>query len=205
MKAATAVVLSLAVVGVVSCRKRPEVTASETRQVTMRDEHLKLDATNAERFGAGPGMPSGGPAPQGSPLVAGSVPEGWSEAPGNSMRLLNYRFGEAGEVYLSLSRGGVLDNVNRWRRQFGQEPLDAAGLDALEAISLPGYEGVWIEAEGTYGAGMGQGAKEGYGLAGVVAAKGEDILTVKMVGPNEEVRGAVPALRQFVSELRPAE
>ena len=72
-------------------------------------------------------------------------------------------------------------------------------------MSLPGYEGVWIEAEGDFGGGMGQPARSDYALAGVVAAKGEEILTVKMVGPRDEVAAALPALREFVAGLKAAE
>lgn len=203
MKFASALALALLLAGTVSCRKREVVTAGETRPLTMRDENLKLDASNAERFGPAGTMPGMMAAPE-SPLAAGVVPEGWSEAPASAMRLINYRFGTGGQVYLSLSRGGVLENVNRWRKQFTQAPLDSAGLEALETATMPGYAGVWVEIEGDFGGGMGQPAQRDYALAGVVAAKGEEILTVKMVGPKDEVEAEKARLREFVAGLEEA-
>ena len=191
-----------------ACRKRAETTATETRPVTMRDENLKLDATSNDRFGNSAGMPAPampmGDAPE-SPVAASHLPEGWTELPGNAFRLLNYSFGDGGEVSVSLSRGGVVDNVNRWMGQFGSPAIDAAGLEALEKASVAGYEGVWLKAEGDYSPGMGRPPVTDYGLRGIVAEKGGEIFTVKMVGSASEVAAEEANLRAFVEGLKPVE
>jgi hypothetical protein len=195
-------------VAVGGCRKRTEVTAEETRPVTMRDERLKMDATSNDRFGNGAGMPApsmpAGEAPE-SPVVAGHLPEGWTELPGNAFRLLNYSFGGGGEVSVSLSRGGVVDNVNRWMGQFGSPAIDAAGLAALEKVSVAGFDGVWLKAEGDYSPGMGKPPVNGYALRGLVAEKGGEIFTVKMVGTAAEVAAQEANLRAFVEGLKSVE
>lgn len=203
---ATLATLALGSLLLVSCGKREEVRAEETRRLTMRDESMRLGASADERFGTGRAMPPMPPLAEpsgGAPLVPAALPEGWEEKPGNAIRLLNYGFGDNGEVYLSMSRGGVLENVNRWLRQFGGEALDAAGLAALDAVQLPGYRGVWVEAEGTYAAGMGRPPAEGYALAGIVAEGEEGILTVKMIGPRAEVAAEREHLQGFVASLAP--
>lgn len=191
-----------------ACNKRSETTASETRPVTMRDEKLKLDATSSERFGNGGGMPApampAGDAPE-SPVAASHLPDGWTELPGNAFRLLNYSFGNGGEVSVSMSRGGVVDNVNRWMGQFGSPAIDAAGMAELEKASVVGFEGVWLKAAGDYAPGMGRPSVTDYALRGIVAEKGGDIFTVKMVGAAAEVAAEEANLRAFVEGLKPVE
>ncbi|MEM1084971.1 MAG: hypothetical protein AAGI48_12740 [Verrucomicrobiota bacterium] len=179
----------------VSCQKREEVTASETRPATMRDNNLKLDADNDERFGAS------APAADG-PFVANYVPSTWREQPGNSFRLLNYAFGTGGEVSVGLSRGGLLENVNRWLGQFGREPIDAAGMEEFSKVRVAGYDGVMFGADGTYAPGMGRTAMADQGLMGIIAEKDGQILTVKMVGPKAQVESEKINLRAFAADLR---
>jgi hypothetical protein len=170
------------------------VTIEETRPKTSKDpEEARLFATSDERFRD----------TQPSP-VKGEAPENWLALPASKFRILNYRFGESGlgEVYVSLSSGSVLENVNRWRGQFGEEALSPAAFGGAERIDVVGVSGVWVEAAGEYGAGMGAGAKPGYGLAGVIADVGGQILTVKMIGPEQEVEVEKQALRDYVQSLR---
>lgn len=180
---------------VMSCSKETEVVVTETRPATTRDEKLRLFNTSDERFRNAKRSP-----------VEGDLPDGWHELPGTEMRLLNYRFGASGdgEVWVSVSSGTVLDNVNRWLRQYDAPAVDASGLAKMRTVPVLGGTGVWVEAEGDYAAGMGAASKPGYGLAGVVAQAGQQILTVKMVGPAEEVKASRPALERYVTSLRMA-
>ncbi|MCH7225948.1 hypothetical protein [Haloferula sp. A504] len=186
----------------VSCGERKEVVADETRPLTMREESLNLEADNDERFQPGrpqPRVPVESPP---SPVAAGVVPGDWKQAPPTGFRLLNYTFGTAGQVYVSASRGGVIDNVNRWLKQFGRDAIDAGGLEGLEKVETAGHRGVWVEAEGDFGGGMGQSPQSGWGLLGVVAENEGQILTVKMLGPGAEVAAQEENLRAFVEGLR---
>ncbi len=179
-----------------ACEKESEVVVTETRAVTTRDESPKLFAGSDERFR------NAKPSP-----VQGSAPESWLALPASQFRLLNYRFGETGmgEVWVSLSAGSVLDNTNRWLAQFGESPLDAAGLSELRTVPIAGAEGVWVEAAGEYDDRMGSEVKPGFGLAGVIASVRGQILTVKMVGPEAEVKKEAAALEAFAGTLRLAE
>jgi hypothetical protein len=174
------------------CDEKKEVTVTETRKVTTADQAPKLFATSDERFRDA----------QPSPVKA-DTPEGWLARPPSQFRLLNYRFGETGmgEVWVSLSSGSVIDNANRWLKQFGKSPLDQAAFASLASVSLAGSPGVWVTAEGDYG-GMGADAKPGFALAGVIASVKGQILTVKMVGPKIEVEAAKPALEKYIKSLQ---
>ncbi len=179
-----------------ACEKPSEVVVTETRVATTRDGAPKLFATGDERFR------NAKPSP-----VQGDAPANWLALPASQFRLLNYRFGESGmgEVWVSLSAGGVLDNVNRWRTQFGAEALDEKGLAELRTVPIVGAQGVWVESAGEYAAGMGAPPKPGFGLAGVIASVRGQILTVKMVGPEVEVKKEAAALESFAKTLRLAE
>jgi hypothetical protein len=179
-----------------ACREEAEVVVTETRRATTKDQNPKLFATSDERFR------NAKPSP-----IRGETPDSWREVPSSQFRLLNYRFGETGmgEVWVTIASGTVLDNVNRWLEQFATSKVDAAGLAAMRTIPIMDVEGVWVEAEGEYVSGMGSPPQPGFGLAGVVASRADQIVTVKMVGPQAEVEAAKPALEAFVGSLRTAE
>ncbi len=191
----------LGVVAALTSCKREEVTATGKRELTMRDKNLVLDADNDARFGqTAPTPPAPTDAPP-SPFVAEVVPEGWKEAPGSAFRLLNYKFGTAGEAYLSISRGGVLENVNRWLGQFEADAVDAEGLAGMEGIAIGDHKGVWVSADGKFGGAMGKEAQDAWSLRGVVTDGPKGLVTVKMLGPTEEVKAEEERLRAFVAGL----
>ena len=178
------------------CEEKKEVTVTEVRKETSRDGNPKLFATSDERFRDAKSSP-----------VTGKTPDGWLALPATQMRLLNYRFGESGTggVWVSISQGTVLDNVNRWLKEFKVSPVDEAGLAKLPAAMLAGSPGVWVSAEGDYKGAMVTEAQAGFALAGVIASVGGQILTVKMVGPKAEVQAAKPALEAYIGSIRLAE
>jgi len=163
---------------VVSCRKVPEtVQVTETRELTMWDEGT-------------------------DPLIAPMPPE-WRQIPGTQLRLFNYRFGEGakgGEVYVSRARGGVLPNVNRWLGQFGKPPLES--LDDLPKIKVLGLDAVVVSASGKFGGGMGKAEQENAAVLGVIADHGGGLLTVKMIGPADQVAAERERMLKFCESLR---
>ncbi|KAB2640081.1 MAG: hypothetical protein DVB25_04540 [Verrucomicrobia bacterium] len=194
MQHRSAICLALGLVVMAGCREKPVVRVTETRAVSSRDGAVRLFASSDERFGYTRRSP-----------VVGNPPPGWTVAPANEFRLLNYRCGEggSGEVWVSIASGTLADNVNRWLTQFGAQSLDEAGIQALRRLAILGGSGVWVQAEGQYAGGMGAAPKPGYGLAGVICEFEGQILTVKMVAPAAEVRAAIPALEAFIKSLHP--
>jgi hypothetical protein len=179
------------------CREEPvEVTVETTRELTTEDRAPRLFATSDERFR------NARPSP-----VRGEAPEGWQAVPATQFRFLNYRFGPEGkgEVYVSMSSGGVLENVNRWLGQFGAEAVDGTAMGEMRKIPMLGGEGVWVEASGTFAGGMGREEASGYGLAGVVVSRHGRLWTVKMIGPEAVVQQEKEALEAFTRSLQLAE
>ena len=180
-----------------SCGKEDDGLVTETRALTTKDVKPKLFATSEERFRDAKPSP-----------VKAETPDGWVKRPSSQFRLLNYGFGAtgSGEAYVSLASGSVLDNVNRWLRQFSADPLDQSGLDALRKVPIAGTTGVWVSARGEFAGAMGAPAKPDQALAGVIAdIGGGRILTVKMTGAPDEVEQATPTLEQFAASLKLAD
>lgn len=158
----------------VSCRKTEKVAVTEQRELTMVDEGR-------------------------SSFIALMPPE-WRQLPATQFRILNYRFGEDGEVFVGRSRGGALPNVNRWLGQFGKPAIE--GLDDLPKVKVLGEEGMLVTASGDFGGAMGRPARKNAGLAGVVVTLGDQLLTIKMIGDAEAVAAEQERLIQFSESLR---
>lgn len=176
-----------------SCgEKKSDVVVTETRALTTKDSLPKLSATDDERFS------NAIPSP-----VRAFAPESWLAVPATKFRQLNYRFGTSGtgEVFVSVAGGSLLDNANRWLGQFQAPALTPESFAALEKLPMLGSEGIWLEAAGTYAAGMGQAPREAYGLAGVMVVANQQLISVKMVGPAAEVAAEHDRLRAFVATV----
>ncbi|MDX1681006.1 MAG: hypothetical protein R3242_09780 [Akkermansiaceae bacterium] len=169
-----------------------EVVVTETRRETMRDMPPRLHATSDERFRNSRSSP-----------VSAPTPDGWLQVPATEFRLLNYRFGDegAGEVWVSLAGGGLVENLNRWLGQFSLDPVDADTLETWGKVPVGDYEGIWVEASGTYSPGMGQAPRGEQALAGVIVEGEDGLLTIKMVGPIPDVQAQKDALKEFAASL----
>ncbi|MSR47032.1 MAG: hypothetical protein EXS13_08200 [Planctomycetes bacterium] len=176
-----------------------------TREIDIAPGQHQIGATSEDRFGSMTAPNAAEPAAPARELVWDNPP-GWIELPPTEMRRANLQ--PAGnpdaECYFSVlggGGGGMLDNVNRWRGQMGQPPLDAAGVAALPKRLLMGLDGVLVELEGDFTA-MGGAAKSGYVLRGVIAAFGEQALFVKLTGPAAAVAAEAANFDAFANSLR---
>jgi hypothetical protein len=170
---------------------------TETREITVRPGDDWIGATSRERFETESSE---------EPEFAWTMPAGWSQLPTRNMHLLDMKAGPDPDVECSLSTAGgsVLDNVNRWRSQFGQPPLEEAALAKFARQPLLGLDAVRVEVEGAY-AGMGgaKGAapKEGFKLLGLIAPANGQQVFVKMTGPKAAVEAQAAAFDQFAGSL----
>lgn len=122
-----------------------------------------------------------------SPQVTDSPPAHWKKQALSPMRLASYRVeGDAGasvDISCSILRraqGGTLANVNRWRDQLGQPPLDDAALkEASQTIKTSFGEGIAVEIERLTPAA--DATKDGR-MVGVIADKDNDAWFFKMRG-----------------------
>jgi hypothetical protein len=146
-----------------------------------------------------------------------TTPPAWLLAPGTQMRQLNFSFGpnREGECYMSMTKGregSTVDEINRWRKQMGQTPVEAADIDALQKLDLLKRPCPLLKLEGPYtpAAGMAMGVmpsepKPDFGLLGVVleVPAMQAVLTIKMVGPKALVQQEEANFKSFVTSLTP--
>ena len=125
------------------------------------------------------------------------------------MREVTYLLGAEGEgecyvTVLAGTGGGALANVNRWRDQMGERALSATELAELLRIPMLGTEGVVVEVDGTY-RGMGNELVERASLLGAVCELPGRAVFVKLIAPEELVRGAREDFLSFCRSLRQGE
>lgn len=171
--------------------QRMEIT--QTRDISSYESTPKLNAYPQERFG--------------DERLTWTTPEGWVRAERSQMRPVNLTFGPnaEGECYLSIlpgGAGGVLANVNRWRKQMGQPEIGEDELEQLPKKILMGIPGVFVEVDGAYTNVGSTESKDDHRLIGVVATLGEAGLFVKMVGPKSLVEANTAGFDEFVSSLK---
>ena len=138
-------------------------------------------------------------------LWLGTQPLSWRKVNQTEFRLLNYAAGEATQIAVGqVNGGGILANLNRWKREFNQEALE--NLDGLETIEmLDGKKAYVIQLKGEYQTKMaGMPVKaEGWAVTGVICdVSGGSLVTVKMMGPEEEVMAQQENLMNFAKSLR---
>jgi hypothetical protein len=171
--------------------ERMEIT--QTREISSYEAKPKLNAYPQERFG--------------DERLRWETPAGWAQAERSQMRPVNLTFGpnKEGECYLAMlpgGAGGVLANVNRWRKQMAQPELTEEDLAKLPQKTLMGIQGVYVTVDGAYTNVGASEAKPDQRLQGIVASLGEAGLFVKMVGPKALVEANTAAFDQFVASLK---
>ncbi len=106
-------------------------------------------------------------------------------------------------IYPLVGDGGGLDlNVNRWRRQMAQEPLNEAQIRELERVTVLGKPAVLVKVDGSFDGGMGGEGVETAQLFGLVSANDGWLLTVKMTGPAKAMASEWDNFRAFCASLR---
>jgi hypothetical protein len=168
--------------------------------------------TPAEGLPPGHGMrPPAAGETQGSSAVSWSVPKDWKPTGGRTA-FREATFVPEGhpdtEAWVSVlagDGGGLLENINRWRRQMGQSALGDAEVRSLPQLEANGREGTLVTIHGSYDAGSmssHQGKIEDATMLGFVLMRGGDSVFVKMVGPTDQVTAERGAFEAFVRSLR---
>ena len=157
-----------------------------------------------------PGQPSGGGAA--TPPSAGdsqssltwTTPPGWSEeAPSSRFRERTFRKGSV-EVSLSLARGAIKPNVNRWAGELQMQPLDDDAVAALPTLPSMGTDAVVFEGVGSYKGMQDASARADQRMLAAIVqipGAGGTIATLKAIGPSVEVDEARGDFAALLSSL----
>lgn len=192
----------------VSCGTPAVKEVTETRVVASTPERAPSPSPGA----AGPpttGMPGG--ADHGVAGYVWEIPSGWEAAAPTPMRLANLTVAgrpdmECYATVLQGPAGGVAANVNRWRAQMGQPPLDAAAIAELPRLEVLGRTATMLEVTGDF-TGMSGATQKGFMLLAAVVEFPDQTLFIKMTGPEEAIRaerGRFMAFCQSFKETGPS-
>lgn len=147
--------------------------------------------------------------PQGASSVHWDTPPGWTELPPSSLRQANFRVAgrDDAECYLTLlagDGGGVVANVNRWRKQMSLAPLDDTEVAALPRATLLSNEGALIDVEGEWVGMGGDASEQGWRLVGIAAAGSGQGAFLKMVGPADAIAAERDAFLALAASMHSA-
>ncbi|MCP5523511.1 MAG: hypothetical protein H7A46_18390 [Verrucomicrobiales bacterium] len=159
---------------------------------------LKFDgpAPTAQTAAAAPATAGAGTAP----ATAWTVPEGWVTQPAGSMQMAKFaiagddsKSAEVSVATLAGDGGGLLANVNRWRRQLGMDPVDADGLTKCVTPIADGPAGAQLVLLQT-----GDGARA---MTAAVVTAGAQTWFIKLMGDAPVVSRELDHLLAFVKGI----
>ena len=110
---------------------------------------------------------------EGNPPFTWVKPESWNAEKQSSMRVANFSFGpnSLGECYFTVlpgGGGGLLANVNRWRKQMSLNDLELSEVNDLPNRQFLLGEGKFLELEGSFKSVGSTDSRKGYKMIGVI-------------------------------------
>ena len=110
---------------------------------------------------------------EGNPPFTWVKPESWNAEKQSSMRVANFSFGpnSLGECYFTVlpgGGGGLLANVNRWRKQMSLNDLELSEVNDLPDRQFLLGKGKFLELEGSFKSVGSTDTIEGYKMIGVI-------------------------------------
>ena len=165
------------------------------------DPHAGMSGMSGVGMGAGMGMAASG---QSGKPPKWNVPANWTETTPGAMILKSFSIaGDAGQkaaVTISVlggEGGGMLANVNRWRKQLNLPELAEDGLPkATESLDVLGGKATLVDFTGTDAAG------QGVRMVAVSVPHGGQTWFYKLTGPGALVGQDKDAFTQFVQTVR---
>jgi hypothetical protein len=139
------------------------------------------------------------------------TPEGWQPLPASGMRKAAFAIGteqEGGLVTVINFRADAgpmiadpLQNVNRWRREVGLEPLEQAQLaNATETIKVDGETGTYVRL--VPDAAQPEQSKSAKATLAAMVTHGDQLWFVKLTGNRPVVVAQEEAFKSFLTSFR---
>jgi hypothetical protein len=130
------------------------------------------------------------------------VPAGWKEMPGNQFLVAKFQLtgpdNAQAAVNVSLSGGGLLANVNRWREQLSLSPLADSDLkQQVQALDVAGGQAMLVDMKGTDAK-----TKQKARVLGVMVPQGEQAWFYKLMGDEPVVEREKDAFTKFVQTVK---
>ena len=145
-----------------------------------------------------------------SPEFTWQKPPEWIEVTGNSIRLVSFASGRSEQIecYVTVlpgSAGGVLANLNRWRDQMGLAAITPLETAEFNYIDMLGEKVPLLELRGEFKDVDGGHLGTGYAMLGTICELPENVMFVKMIGPEAEVASEKRRFVEFCASLARAQ
>ena len=185
-----------------ACRPPDTVEVVDSRE-PFRDDREPAEATEYQRFAENTTQT----------MFQWTKPQDWRGVKASQFREINFAFGPSseGECYLTVLAGsgsGVAENFNRWRAQFGMEPMKEGEVAALPTKTFLGRMVPALDISGSYNLGSmspgGSVPKAEWRLVGVIMEAPGAVITVKMTGPKALIEAEQENLDAFLASVVPA-
>lgn len=208
----TPLCFGLCLVSVIACKRESEIKSYNVAKEVAAPAIPAAPASAADPHAGIPGMAGMTAGAAGMPAAAeftDSPPAHWKKQALSPMRLASYHVeGEGGamtDISFSLLRrapGGILANVNRWRAQVGQAPVDEAALKPQTQVIKSSFgDALAVDIEGL--ASGGDALKDGR-LIGVIAEEGDNAWFFKMRGNATLTATEKTHFFKWIATVKPA-
>ncbi len=140
---------------------------------------------------------------QSTPLVTWSLPAGWKDLGSSQFRFANFAMENATELSLSLAQGSIEENINRWRKQFGVEPVSSDQISQLPQVMVLDKSSLLVEMQGNFTTMSGE-LKNDYMMKAIICLldNNQGSLFIKLVGPMVEVQHQLENFELFYQSLK---
>lgn len=142
-----------------------------------------------------------GPGARPAPLIDFKLPVGWEQIPKVEFSLFAFEVKEKGKkalITISLVKGELVENINRWRTQVDLQPITKEQMvKEKKTIKIVGEDAWYFDL-------VGKETKPGRGdrIVGAMQEKGGQTLFIKMMGPADLVGAQKAAFEAFVASIR---
>lgn len=191
-----------------------KIGATSDERFLSREEYAAKQA--AEAGGAqSTGLPADHPPLTDAPAAATptadpfhySTPDGWTALAPTQFRQINLAIGNAGdmECYLTIlpGGGGIAENINRWRGQFGVAEYTEDEIAGLPDVVIMGFPGKVVNFSGDFTPRGASAPLNDYRLIGAIMQSDDQLITIKMTGPEAKIMTELNNFAKFVDSLHP--
>jgi len=193
-----------------SCQRIPDEVEIEERRVATVVPQGHLGMSSRERFGrlTDEERAERERQQQGqnvADMFDYDLPPGWTVQPRTEMRLINLRPADDPRAACAVTviggeGGGLVNNVNRWRGQFGQGPATEEEIFDLPLIKLLAGNATLVELEGDFAGMAGEGGQD-WAMLGAIAQTPSAVIFVKMTAPKAVMDQERDSFFAFVASL----
>lgn len=134
-----------------------------------------------------------------------TAPKGWTRGPGTSITKAVFKLPRAegdsadGRLTVTQAGGGLKENIDRWRGQFGGKP----SKESEKKVKAAGVDVTVVDFSGTFADPFSKsGEQPSYRMLGAIFELGGKMFFVKAIGPEKTIAARSGEFDEFVQSLK---